>query len=62
MINKSEDDFESMMIQNAKAGGDSSARAMIFTMLMVAAYGKDIIPIKWIELVNYKKGKVNANY
>lgn len=54
LLNKSENDFESVMIENAKAGGDSSARAMIYTMLMVTAYGKKIIPTKWIEQMKYQ--------
>jgi len=41
------DDFKEAMIANAKAGGDTSARAMIVAMIMGAA-GKSI-PSSWIE-------------
>jgi len=54
LLNKFENDFENAMIENAKAGGDSSARAMVYTMLMVRVYGKTIIPSNWIEQMKYK--------
>jgi len=41
------DDFKEAMVANAKAGGDTSARAMIVAMIMGAA-GKSI-PSSWIE-------------
>jgi len=53
LLNKYENDFETALIQNAKAGGDSSARGMIIAMLMVAAYGSDIIPNNWCDEMNY---------
>jgi len=54
LLNNFENDFENAMIENAKAGGDSSARAMIYTMLMVRAYGKNIIPSNWTKQIKYK--------
>lgn len=54
LLNKYGNDFKTVMIQNAKAGGDSSSRAMIIAMLLVAAYGKEIIPNNWIEGMNNK--------
>jgi len=53
LLNNYENDFENAMIQNVKAGGDSSARAMIVTMLMIAEHGKEIIPNNWINQMNY---------
>ncbi len=53
LLNNYENDFENAMVQNVKAGGDSSARAMIVTMIMTASYGKEIIPVNWINQMNY---------
>jgi len=54
LLNNYENDFEKCIIENVKAGGDSSARGMIIGMLMTAAYGKDIIPANWINQMKYK--------
>jgi len=54
LLNKYGSDYKTIMIENAKAGGDSSSRAMLLSMLLVAAYGKEIIPANWIEEMNYK--------
>ncbi len=54
LLNNYENDFEKCIIENVKAGGDSSARGMIIGMLMTAAYGKDIIPVNWIDQMKYK--------
>jgi len=54
LLNKYGKDFETALIQNAKAGGDSSARGMIVAMIMVAAYGNDIIPQKWVNQMKYE--------
>lgn len=54
ILNKYGKDFKNAMIQNAKAGGDSSARSMIIAMLLVASYGKEIIPLNWINQMKYK--------
>lgn len=54
ILNKYDDDFKSAITMNAKAGGDSSSRGMIIAMLLVAAYGKKIIPNNWILQMAYK--------
>ena len=43
------DDYEEALIQNAKAGGDSSARAMIISYLMVAEDSIEIVPKSWLD-------------
>lgn len=49
-----DDDFKSILIKNAKAGGDSSARGMIVAMIL--ATSKDIkLPQKWIDGLNKSK-------
>lgn len=42
------DDYKEALIQNAKAGGDSSARAMILSYLMVAQDSITIVPKAWL--------------
>ena len=54
LLNKYGNDYKTIMIENAKAGGDSSSRAMLISMLLVAAHGKSIIPQNWINEMNYK--------
>lgn len=54
LINKYGNDFKKIMIENAKAGGDTSSRAMLIAMLLVAANGKEIIPKNWINEMNIK--------
>lgn len=45
-----EKDFKSVMIENAKAGGDSSARGMVVAMIM--GMNKEInIPIEWTQMM-----------
>lgn len=44
-------DFKSIMIQNAKAGGDSSARGMVVAMIL--GLHKDcLLPQEWVEGMN----------
>lgn len=43
------DDYKEALIQNAKAGGDSSARAMVIAYLMVAQNSLDIVPQNWLS-------------
>ena len=43
------DDYKEALIQNAKAGGDSSARAMIIAYLMVAQHSIEIVPQTWLS-------------
>ncbi|NQY24894.1 MAG: ADP-ribosylglycohydrolase family protein [Campylobacteraceae bacterium] len=54
LLKKYDNDFENLMIQNVKAGGDSSVRAMIFTMMLIASKGIDILPKTWLTQMNYK--------
>lgn len=54
LLNKYGSDYKTIMCENAKAGGDSSARAMLISMLLVAAHGKEIIPYQWVKEMNYK--------
>ena len=42
--------FKEAMINNAKAGGDNSARGMIIAMLLVARYGAAKIPPAWTSI------------
>ncbi len=53
ILNKYGNDFKSALVENAKAGGDSSSRAMVIAMIMVASYGKEIIPKNWINQMKY---------
>lgn len=40
--------FKEALIQNAKAGGDSSARAMVIAYLMTAEDSIEIVPKQWL--------------
>ena len=42
------DNYKEALIQNAKAGGDSSSRAMIISYLLVAKNSKEVICKKWL--------------
>lgn len=44
------DDFKEMIINNSKAGGDSSARAMIATIIFMANRDINIVPKSWLEI------------
>jgi ADP-ribosylglycohydrolase len=54
ILNKYGNNYEKALTQNAKAGGDSSARAMIISMLLIASNGLEIVPKNWITQMNYK--------
>jgi ADP-ribosylglycohydrolase len=43
------DDFETALIENVMAGGDSAARGLMLGTLLGAAYGRRAIPDRWIE-------------
>lgn len=42
------DNYKEALIQNAKAGGDSSARAMVIAYLLTAQNSIDIVPEAWL--------------
>lgn len=42
-------DLKELLVQNAKAGGDTSSRAMVATMIFVANSSSDGIPKNWFE-------------
>ena len=44
------DDFKEMIINNSKAGGDSSARGMIATIIFMANKDISVIPKSWLEI------------
>ena len=45
------EDFDTLLQQNLKAGGDSAARGMVAGMILGARYGFEKIVPKWIEEV-----------
>lgn len=44
------EDFKEALVNNAKAGGDNSARAMIIAMLLVAKNGLSKVPREWTNI------------
>jgi len=42
------DNYQEALIENAKSGGDSSARAMIIAYLLTAQESIDIVPEQWL--------------
>lgn len=50
LLVKYPNDLKELLVQNAKAGGDTSSRAMIATMVFVADSDNKQIPKKWFEL------------
>jgi len=42
--------LKELLVQNAKAGGDTSSRAMVATMIFVANSSSDMIPTEWFEV------------
>ena len=44
------DNFKDAMINNAQAGGDNSARAMLVAPILVAKYGTIKIPAAWTKI------------
>lgn len=48
-------DFELASIENAMAGGDNCARALVLGMLLGAAYGLEAIPKPWCEALKARK-------
>jgi ADP-ribosylglycohydrolase/alpha-beta hydrolase superfamily lysophospholipase len=49
LLMKYEDDFETAMVENVMAGGDSAARGMILGMVLGASLGEGGLPQRWIE-------------
>lgn len=43
-------DFKEVMINNAQAGGDNSARAMMVAPLLIARHGANKIPQEWMKI------------
>ncbi|MGB3751733.1 MAG: ADP-ribosylglycohydrolase family protein, partial [Arcobacteraceae bacterium] len=50
LLVKYQTDLKELLIQNAKAGGDTSSRAMIATMIFVADSDSKQIPLEWFKL------------
>tara|TARA_B110000046_G_C12964102_1_gene385867 strand:- start:286 stop:1143 length:858 start_codon:yes stop_codon:yes gene_type:complete len=50
LLVKYPNDLKELLIQNAKAGGDTSSRAMVATMIIVANSSSDGIPKEWFNL------------
>ena len=52
LLLKYPNDLKELLVQNAKAGGDTSSRAMVATMIFVANSSSDDIPSEWFETNN----------
>ena len=52
LLCKYPDNLKELLIQNAKAGGDSSSRAMSTAMILSANSDKQNLPISWVKNVN----------
>ncbi|MGK0256421.1 MAG: ADP-ribosylglycohydrolase [Arcobacteraceae bacterium] len=50
LLAKYPNDLKELLTQNAKAGGDTSSRAMVATMIIVANSSSDGIPKEWFNL------------
>ena len=50
LLVKYQNDLKELLVQNAKAGGDTSSRAMIATMIFVADSDSKQIPQEWFAL------------
>lgn len=47
LLSKYPTNLKELLVQNAKAGGDTSSRAMVATMIIVANSSSDAIPKSW---------------
>ena len=50
LLAKYPNDFKELLIQNAKAGGDTSSRAMVATMIILSNGSNDGVPKEWFDL------------
>ncbi len=50
LITKYPNNLKELLVQNAKAGGDTSSRAMVSTMIIVSNSSSDKIPKNWFDL------------
>jgi len=50
LLVKYTDDLKELLVQNAKAGGDTSSRAMIATYILIARDTKNNLPKSWFNL------------
>jgi ADP-ribosylglycohydrolase len=48
-------DFELASIENAMAGGDNCARALVLGMLLGAAHGLEAVPRPWCEALKARE-------
>ena len=51
-ITRYENDLKTALLQNAKAGGDSSSRGVLIAMILSAHLGIDTLPKEWIGGMN----------
>jgi ADP-ribosylglycohydrolase len=49
------DDFETALIENVMAGGDSAARGLVLGTILGAAFGRRAIPDRWIESLRARR-------
>lgn len=50
LLTKYPTDFKELLIQNAKAGGDTSSRAMVAAMIIVSNSSSEDVPKEWFDL------------
>ena len=50
LLTKYPNDLKELLVSNAKAGGDTSSRAMVASMILVANSSSDDLPKEWFEL------------
>lgn len=50
LLTKYPNNFKELLIQNAKAGGDTSSRAMVATMIILSNSSNEDIPREWFDL------------
>ena len=50
LLTKYPNDLQELLVSNAKAGGDTSSRAMVATMIFVANKSSEDLPKEWFEI------------